>query len=465
MEPILKTFNIDAFVNRARDLDKEIQGLLKSRIAEVKKLGLDVANAYKIPSPKEEIERLKKKIVLCKDVHDKSFTPYECFLMSLYISDLSDNKELSSSIVGILRENWNELFINSLCCFVLNHWRDLEMSDRYLPIYDLFYEKISTYSGEWDRYKNWRDNIQYFERKENEAFDDVSGPARLGLDAKEKNFPLIDIPEKLGFPKEFFHDEFYQETILNYYANITTIPDDIKDVLDSHNNTDTNKLIISRLIRDSVRSSGEANELMKQRTFLQNLAIEKIGHPSEYGKWNLIDYPEADRKLVKKAASILNHWLIEQYIEEIFSKFINDPKRKEFWLKYAKANAIDSVRIVGPVEVKERLEMIESIKESLKYCFVLAKRRIKEQCAFIMQIRGCYFIEFSDLGSVYVYRDDKWINKFLSDNEKYGNSILGLKNTVLTNGVKSDSDFKINHYSNLAWVSELSEFIKELKDV
>ena len=463
MEPILKTFNVEAFVNRAKILDKEIQGLLKSRIAEVKKLGLNVANAYKIPSSEEEIERLKTKIALKKKGANELFSLYECFLISLYISKFSDCKELSKVVVEILCKNWNELFINSLCCFVLNHWRDLEISDRYRPIYDLFYEKISTYSGLWDRYKNWRDNVRYFKRKKNGASDDDSGPARLGREAKKKNFPLMDIPEKLGFPKEFFHDEFYQETILNYYTNITAIPNDIKEVLNLHNREDINKLVISRLIRDSVEGSDEARiGLMKQKAFLQNLALDQVGHPSMCGKWDLIDYPDADRKLVKKAASILNHWLIEQYIEEIFSKFINDPKRKEFWLKYAKVNAIDSVRIVGPVEVKERLESIESIKESLKYCFVLAKRKIKEQCAFIMQIRGCYFIEFSDLGSVYVYRDDKWINKFFSNNEKYGNSILDLKNTVLTNGVKSGSDFKINHYSNQAWVVELSQFIKEL---
>lgn len=154
--------------------------------------------------------------------------------------------------------------------------------------------------------------------------------------------------------------------------------------------------------------------------------------------------------------------MIEQYIEEIFTKFINDPKRKKFWLKYAKENAIDSVQIVGQIEVKERLEMIASIKESLKYCFILTKRRMQGQCAFIIRIRGCYFIEFSDLGSVYVYRDDKHIQWFKSFNNEYGVSIKYLKNTELTNGVKSDSDFKISHYSNGAWAFELSEFIKGL---
>lgn len=460
MEPILKKFNISEFINRAdKVLDKEIQDLLKSRIKDIKKLGLDVANAYKIPSHKEEIERLKKKIDLSrKNGYNELFSLYECFLMSLYISEFSDNKELSLFIVGVLRKNWNELFINYLCCFVLNHWRDLETSDRYQPIYNLFYEKISTYKGLSARYKNWRDNIQYFKQKEN----CVSGPAKLGLEAKEENLPLIDIPEKLGFPKTFFHDEFYQETILNYYANITAIPDDIEDVLDSHNNKDTNKLVISRFIRDAYGSGEAKTGLIRQRVFLQNLALDKVGHPSEPGKWDLVDYNDADRKLVKEAASILNHWLIEQYIEEIFTKFINDPKRKKFWLKYAKENAIDSVQIVGQIEVKERLEMIASIKESLKYCFILTKRRMQGQCAFIIRIRECYFIEFSDLGSVYVYRDDKHIQWFKSFNNEYGVSIKYLKNTELTNGVKSDSDFKISHYSNGAWAFELSEFIKGL---
>jgi len=464
MESILLKFNKAAFIQKAKYVpDKETLALVNERVEEAKSIALNIqGDASKIPSPQEEIKRAQKKFIGYKlqEVSIDDFTPMECYLFSLYISEFSENEEDSACIVEILEhdENWNELFIRPLCSFVMTHWHGLESSDMYQPIYDFFYQKIVRYRGNSSYYQDWREQCNYFKQE----VSGKTGPYKLGRDLKKNGQSILLAPEKLGFPSDFIHDEYYQDAIIAYYEDVESIPEDIEEVLAAHNNKDTNKLVIANLINGT--TSGPARiraSLLEQRTSLQYLAMKYVGHPSEPGLWDLIDYNPDDRKFIKDAAQTLNHWLIEQYIEEIFSKFINDPKRKRFWLKYAKAHAIDSVQIVGQVEVRQKLERIESLRESLTYCFYLARQRHLGQCAFIMKIRGCNFVEFSDLGSVYVYRDDSWINNFKKWNENNGVSIRLLKNTSLDNGVDWDDDFKINHTSG--WEQELSEFIKDLR--
>lgn len=464
MESILLKFNKASFIQNAKKVPgKEILALVDKRIEEARNIALSIqGDASKIPSPQEEIKRVKKKLSGYKthDVAVDDFTPMECYLLSLYISEFSDNEKDSDGIVEILEYdgNWKELFIRPLCCFIMSHWHGLEMSDDYQPLYDLFYKKIVGYKGNSSCYQDWCEQSDFFKQN----LDGKTGPYALGRYLRKRELSVLTAPEKLGFPSDFIQDEYYQDTILAYYEGAKALPVDIADVLSAHNNKDTNKFVLATLINDASKDpAGILTSLMGQRAALQYLALKYVGHPSEPGLWDLIGYNPEDRKFIKNAAKTLNHWLIEQYIEEIFSKFINDPKRKSFWLKYARANAIDSVQIVGQVEVKQRLERIESLRESLTYCFYLTKHRHLNQCAFILKIRGCNFVEFSDLGSVYVYRDDAWINQFKKWNDNHGVSIRLLKDTSLNNGVKSRGNFKINH--NSGWERELSGFIRDLR--
>ena len=92
---------------------------------------------------------------------------------------------------------------------------------------------------------------------------------------------------------------------------------------------------------------------------------------------------------------------------------------------------ISDVKVIGPVDGKRQLSRIESLKDSLDYCFKVTASQTSAY-AFVMTIGSYKFIEFSEKGNaLYIYRNDENVDQLLGANRIY--SVNNLKNPELPN--------------------------------
>ena len=184
---------------------------------------------------------------------------------------------------------------------------------------------------------------------------------------------------------------------------------DVSNFLERHNNDQTSRPVLSKLIQ---QLGLDASEDLRQP--IQSYVLQKWGDPRLAGsKWHGVS-PEA-RKIFTK-------WLTEADLEfffDIVAKACNDQKfayRKAFWLSY-----LEHIDFCRPVLRKNVEKFFINDPEARQF---YNERRpailtggSANMHAFIIQMRDYTFIEFSTGGACYVY--DKIDPLFGLDEENY----------------------------------------------
>lgn len=376
------------------------------------------------------------------------FSYKECRIMSLYPKDVSEDVQSNYiKIVGILEKNWTNAFLRRLLHFVVVNWNETTArSDKSYCLYELFLKKIETYNGNIDKLIYWKEKREFFSEE---------GPLKIGQLLREQNqdSPLAAI-DQLKFPESYFTASYFRDVIRCFYYGINEIPKDLETVLKRHEDSETTKIVLSDLI---IRTRDNA-QLLYQKKSLQYLALNLVGHPKS-GSWISCSRDSKIRDKIKDAVKIINQWLVEVYVEEIFTNFICDPARKKYWMKYAKAGYIEDVKVVGCREIGNRLRYCESLRDSLEYCYIQTTKS-ENQCAFVMNIHGFNVIEFSESGAIYIYPNNTRIERL-----RYSRSSqLGdLKTPNIPYGLRSAGISRLAHRGYWEW--ELDHWFQNYRGV
>lgn len=344
------------------------------------------------------LDIIKKKISEYRNTSDLfptlSFTTTELKKACYFIDQILETEADNELFISILDENWSDKYLKGLIYFLFYRWDIIEYKSDYSLIKDFILLKVESYQGNKTMFLKLKENLEYIKD---------GGSVKLGLYLKSQNKPLYEATDILGLKKKYFTSAYFSKVIQVFYNKRNEIDEQIEKTLTLHANTETSKVVLSSII---VRIEHQRND--SAVAYAKSLALKLVGDPSVKSNWSSVGYDEETSAKIDRAHGILNRWVIQMYIDVVFDKMIVDPDRKRFWAKYV--NYITYFKVVGSPLNERILSSNDSLRDSMKYYFKCTTNEYrKKTCALVLRIRERYFIEFSDLGSLYVYNPDNWI--------------------------------------------------------
>jgi hypothetical protein len=105
---------------------------------------------------------------------------------------------------------------------------------------------------------------------------------------------------------------------------------------------------------------------------------------------------------VESARKKLNTILNKRFIKVFFEKLVQDDRRKKYWLKFI--DKIDDIRFSGNRDNFRYLKNIESVSKHVDSRYKITSRN-QPTCALIIYARNFVFVEFTDTGALYIYKN------------------------------------------------------------
>jgi len=295
-------------------------------------------------------------------------------------------------VFTIMESKWREYYIVGLIDSYLKNWDNENYIASLELLGNFIFEKLKRYDGNRAVLTAMKANAKFFKN---------NGDLLLGNELALINKQIKDATQYLSVPHSWFLYPYFSKVILAYYEklkkNIHDFIDSLVLSLKEHNNPTTNKRLVSKLI---IQANTTAYASLQDK--IKTVAFELIGDPGIAMKWNAFGgATDSEKQEIKEAKNILNEWLTKEFLNVFFEKCIKDPRRKKFWLKYAKE--ISRFRVVGSIYVKEKLLRIDNISKYVEPRF--CKTTSKDTNSALMFIMKNYlFIEFSDAGAFYAYK-------------------------------------------------------------
>ena len=307
-------------------------------------------------------------------------------------SIFSNSDEIKNAL-QILNLEWRDsFFVGLIDCFMKNWETPRKQSLYYLEKF--ISDKLESYSGSRNTLISFKKNKRFFDTK--------NGDLILGDTLARLNKPIQEATKMLSVPDSWFVYPYFSKVIVAYYDrkkdNIAIELNSLNEVLALHNNSTTNKRIISKLIVQV--NQLRFTELQDQ---IKSIAFKQIGDPGNVAMWSAFENAsETERAELLTARNILDEWIAKQFIDVFFRVCINDERRKKFWLKIASLNRL-TFKVYGTAYTKSVLKRDPRIAEYVdaRYENVSSKRDVS---AFILYVGNYMLVEFSDEGyAFYAY--------------------------------------------------------------
>lgn len=305
----------------------------------------------------------------------------------------SNENELKYALT-LLDLNWRDSFLVGLIDCFLRNWeskypKSLEQLEHFIA------NKLENYSGNRNTLISFKNNKRYFNTK--------NGDLILGDTIAKLNKPIQEVTKILGVPESWISYSYFSKVIVTYYERnknrISDEIDNLNEVLLTHNNSITNKRLISKII---IQANQPQFATVQDK--IKKIAFTQIGDPSNVSIWTAFNNAtEIERREIIEARSILDEWIAKQFIDIFFRVCLNDDRRKKFWLKVASKNRV-SFKVYGPTRTKNILKRDDRIVEYLEGRFQTVSSN-RDVSAFILYIGDYMLIEFSDAGyAFYAYK-------------------------------------------------------------
>ena len=305
---------------------------------------------------------------------------------------LNDKDELFF-VFTLIETKWRDSYIVGLIDCYFKNWGNKNYQPSLEVLGNFILEKLTKYEGNRTVLKSLKANTKFL--------NSIHGDVLLGSELALRNVGIKNATKFLSVPGNWFSYSYFSKTILAYYdkrkTDVADFIDDLISSLNEHNNSITNKRVVSQLIIQS-----NIPQYANLQDKIKAIAFELIGDPGIATKWMAFDNATDNEKQdIKDARNILNEWLTKEFLNVFFEKCIKDPRRKKFWLKYAKE--ISRFRVVGSIYVKEKLLRIDSISKYVDPRFCKTKSG-DTNSALMFIMKNYLFIEFSDAGAFYAYK-------------------------------------------------------------
>jgi hypothetical protein len=375
-------------------------------------------------------------------------------------SIFSSDNELKSAL-HLLDAGWRDsFFVGLIDCFLKNwetrHRQSLHYLEKFIS------GKLESYSGSRNTLISFKNNKRFFDTR--------NGDLILGDTLSRLNKPIMEAPKMLSVPDSWFAYPYFSRVIVAYYDrnkdNISNELVILNEILALHNNSATNKRVISKLIIQ-VNQPG----LSGLQDQIKSIAFKQIGDPGNVAMWSPFENAsEIEKTELLNARNILDEWIAKQFIDVFFRVCINDERRKKFWLKIASLNKL-TFKVYGTSYTKGVLKSDTRIAEYVDSRFesVSSKRDVS---AFILYVGDYMLIEFSDEGyAFYAYiangNNKPDLNRNLSSVDQLRNT--GLPRLIYRSGnsiTDTNSEGPLSHRDgDVQWEQVFEYWLKNVAKI
>ena len=262
---------------------------------------------------------------------------------------------------------------------------------------------------------------------------------------------LLNILRRLGLP-DYTHGHRYFGAVAGAHKSISrprdksTVADIVEFAAGEHKDDLTNREILSELIE---QLGSDASEQLRQP--IQSYALQKWKEPRIAGEnWQGIS---------GEAQQIFTRWIVEKdfhFFFDVVAKTVNDPDndpefkaRKAFWSAY-----FEYISFCRPVLREGTENLFRHNQQDFQYyrdrCLPTLIGGAENQHAFIIEIRGHIFVEFSTAPMCYVYDGPNC--PFRLDASRYNMSELRNLGSATQYIVRANLE-------NLSWQSKFASLI------
>lgn len=405
--------------------DHQTEKVINGNTRRLKQIEVSMLSDKQIQVSSQSIDEiiLKVRKASSSDTEDVEWTTHELRIISYYLVKLQNDNKAFDYALRQIEKCWRNMYFNGLVFYVMNSWNNIPKSERE-EICKLITRQLSKYQ---DR------NKRYLQLKNHANFFDENGPLRMASLMVYKDEDLSNAPMLIGYKSSTFSQSYYSDVIINYFMRKDI--DDlsiVEDVLNKHTLSRTKKLVYANLIDQADKNGTE----MRQNNISRSAAriLGDISLSSTWAPFN--DATIEEEAKLRRAMECVNKWYARKIIQVFFDVCVQDPNRKDYWLQYV--DYVNEFRIAGSSIVRQSLCSDYRTGNSFQNYFIETRSRKNKTAALILYIGNKIFVEFSDLGSLYIYDKSNIVVRTLSS-RKYIDGINDLKSSFLPAAVeKSD---------------------------
>lgn len=378
----------------------------------------------------QSIEEVVEKVKREANGANEEWELKELRLVSYYMVRLRNEQKVFDHALWLLENNWKDLFVNGLMFFLMNSW-NICADNLLIGVSELLKRHLVNYSGSIKRYLTLKRQIDLLEK---------AGPVRLATILSAKNIPLEDAPTLLGYKASSLSFPYFSDVIINYFKRKQEIDyDEMENIFSKHSLDRTKKLIYAYLV-EKAEDSGDGNfqgsVVRSARRILGNINVSTTWSP-------FTGATAEDIWQLNKAKDLIIAWGARRTVDAFFDVCVQDSRRRKCWLEYV--GSIMDYRIVGSTSVRTKLQSNSEVAPLLKSCFIETNSRVSATAALVLFIKDKVFVEFSDVGSLYIYNSS---NRVIRDikRKRYLDSTADLKDTSIGMAIDQYSSWSYLYY-------------------
>lgn len=425
---ILENF---ALQGRLIENNVETDRIIRNAIRKLKTIENRMQDDGKRPEfNQQSIEEVIEKIKREANGANEEWVLKELRLVSFYLVRLRNEQKVFDHALWLLENNWKDLFVNGLMFFLMNSW-NICADNLLIGVSEILKRHLVNYSGSIKRYLTLKRQIDLLEK---------AGPVRLATILSAKNIPLEDAPTLLGYKASSLSFPYFSDVIINYFKRKQEIDyDEMENIFSKHFLDRTKKLIYAYLV-EKAEDSGDGNfqgaVVRSARRILGDINVSTTWSP-------FTGATAEDIWQLNKAKDLIIAWGARKTVDAFFDVCVQDPRRRKCWLEYV--GSIMDYRIVGSTSVRTKLQSNSEVAPLLKSCFIETNSRVSATAALVLFIKDKVFVEFSDVGSLYIYNSS---NRIIRDikRKRYLDSTADLKDTSIGMAIDQYSSWSYLYY-------------------
>lgn len=404
----------------------------------------------KTPSPHTTELALHKFINYYRHIELTDFSSREIRALCYSIHKFKDSK-MFESFALLIQKQWKYRFINGLLYYMLSNWDSADKNNLQIII-NVFQKEIAEYDGKRDKYLLLKKNAPYLMTNGAELL----GITLRKLDAGQTDYCSIwTVPSiYFGIPSNKINLEYYSKVISTYFGRDALKKiEQLSAILEAHDYAVTAKRIISAMIVQNKDTIGES-----MQDSIRTIAVRLIGNPELSSYWSIRNGSPEEKKNLEDARTILNDWLKRRFISIFFEKCVHEPSRKKYWLDHV--DMVSELKVwCTPLclallnEDKNIAEFVSSNVRELEY------ESNTNRAALIMTIANYTFVEFSDIGCLYLLlKNGPYGTRIASNQILYFNEFRNIKIGNIQDFMLNLKEGKIDHRSG--WENLLDKWMK-----
>lgn len=424
---------LDNFALQGRLIENNVETdrILRNAMHKLKTIEERMGDDGKRPDfNQQSIEEVMEKVKRDTNGTNEEWTIKELRLISYYLVRLRNDQKVFDHALLLLENNWKDMFVNGLMFFLMNSWNTC--SDNLLiGVSEQIKRHLVNYRGSIKRYLILKQQTDLLEK---------SGPARLATLLSAKNMLLEDAPILLGYKVSSISFPYFSDVIINYFKRKQEIDyEEMEEIFKKHSLDRTKKLIYAYLVEkaeDSCDGNIQGAVVRSARRILGDIYTSTTWSP-------FTGATDEDIYQLNNAKELIIAWGARKTVDAFFDVCVQDPRRRKCWLEYV--DNIMDYRIVGSTSVRTKLQSNPEVAPLLKSCYIETNSRVSTTAALVLFIKDKVFVEFSDVGSLYIYNSS---NRVIRDikRKRYLDSTTDLKDTSIGMAIDQYSSWSYLYY-------------------